>query len=196
MTKIDQSDLEDILMRFAMEPARDRATLERYLQDYPAHTDDLVSLSMDLRLQEAKAHATAAIDETTVEAAWQRYRSGFAHTTTDIIKDPFAAVDQSKLVALRKKLGVPSAVIHGLRSCMVDPVTIPETFLRELADQLGESLQKLGAYLSGPPQRHGQLAYKAEDAPKLSDAKISFEQLLLDSRVSDEKRERLLSGEK
>ena len=196
MTQIDQSDLEDILMRFAMEPARDRATLERYLQNYPAHSEDLVSLSMDLRLQDATVHATAAIDEAMVEAAWQRHRSDLTHVTSGVGTDPFAALSQSELVELRRKMDVPSAVIRGLRLRMVDPATIPQKFLRELAYYLSESLEKLSGYLAGPPQRQGQLAYKADEAPKLSDAKISFEQLLLDSRVSDEKRDRLLSNGK
>lgn len=196
MTQINHSDLEDVLMRFAMEPARDRSTLERYLQDYPAYAEDLISLSTDLKLQEATAQATTTIDEATVEAIWQRHRSDFTHVTSDVVTDPFAALAQSELVELRRKLDVPSAVIHGLRSRMVDPATIPQNFLRELACYLSESLQKLSGYLAGPPQRQGQLAYKADEAPKLSDAKISFEQLLLDSRVPDEKRDRLLSDGK
>jgi hypothetical protein len=42
--------LEEVLLAFAVEPVRDRATLERYLELYPRFAEDLVDLSHELRI--------------------------------------------------------------------------------------------------------------------------------------------------
>lgn len=43
-------DRDHILYAFAIEPTHDRATLERYLRLYPDAAEDLIDLSLELRL--------------------------------------------------------------------------------------------------------------------------------------------------
>jgi ATP-dependent protease HslVU (ClpYQ) peptidase subunit len=71
------SSEEDVLYSFAVEPIHDQGTLDQYLQDYPEHADQLLSLSYELSKQECTDDSlTSDNDLALIEKAWQRYIKG------------------------------------------------------------------------------------------------------------------------
>lgn len=197
MTEPGRDDVEDVLFEFAAEPVHDRATLEKYLREFPGLAEELVDLSLELRLQRLSAGVSVPADEQWVEASWQAFQAVVAApatTTTATGADPFAVLSSAQLVALRRDLGVPSGVVQGFRTRIVDLATVPEHFLASLGNGLRTTLADLRAFLAGPPRLAAALSYKANKPPAAAAAKISFEQLLADAKVPEEQRRRLLSG--
>lgn len=192
MTDPDREDAEEILLEFAAEPSHDRATLERYLRNHPDLADEIVDLSLELRLQRTTLAQSIPADEEWVEASLNSFKAMMG-TVTVILADPFAQLSPTALVVMRKKLGVPSAVLLGFRTRIVDAATVPAGFLDALARELNTTTESLRSFLAQPPQLATELSYKADEAPVLRSRRISFEKLLLDARVPEEDRARFLA---
>jgi hypothetical protein len=189
----EHHDDEDILLAFAVEPEHDRATLERYMREYPHLADDLVDLSLELRLQRATAGTTAMSDEAWVEASLSAFNAASPTTAQGTVQDPFATVSSAELVALRRALDVPSGVIQGFRSRIVDIATVPAWFIDALAQGLRTGAGDLRSFMKAPPRLAPGLSYKSDDAPIAEQAKVTFEDLLKQCKVPEEKRNLLLS---
>ena len=65
---------EDTLYHFAMEPNHDRATLERYLTEYPHLAEDLIDLRSELRLGDFIDKNPDAIPDPGLDEAWEEFR--------------------------------------------------------------------------------------------------------------------------
>ena len=196
MTDMDPLDVEEVLLEFAAEPLRDRATLERYLREHPSIAEALIDMSLELRLQRVAADATVPTDEAWVDASWRSFQEAMsAGAAPNPVADPFTAMSPAALVTLRRNLRIPSGVVQGFRTRVVDAGTVPERFLAALARELGASLDGLRAFLANPPRLVPGMSYKSDAPPSVHDRKISFEQLLLDAKVSEGDRARLLADE-
>ena len=196
MTDLDPLDVEEVLLEFAAEPLRDRATLERYLREHPSMAEALIDMSLELRLQRVTAGATVPDDDAWVDASWRSFQEAMsAGIAPSSVADPFAPMSPAALVTLRRNLGIPSGVVQGFRTRVVDAGTVPEGFLAALARELGASLDGLRAFLANPPRLAPGMSYKSDTPPFVHDRKIPFEQLLLDAKVPDEDRARLLTDE-
>ena len=196
MTDMDPLDVEEVLLEFAAEPLRDRATLERYLSEHPSMADALIDMSLELRLQRVTAGATVPSDESWVDASWRSFQEAMSTgAAPNPVADPFTAMSPAALVTLRRNLRIPSGVVQGFRTRVVDAGTVPERFLAALARELGASLDGLRAFLANPPRLVPGMSYKSDAPPSVHDRKISFEQLLLDAKVSEGDRARLLADE-
>lgn len=189
---IDRRDTnpEQVLFDYAMEPSHDQQTLQRYLQRHPSLAGELIDLSLELRLQGATEGTSRPIDETWVETSWDKLRSQL-----EGMVDPFSNLSVQQMKTARRNLGVPSAVIHGFRTRAVDVATVPLHFLSSLAAELGTSLEALRSFLVPPPRLASGISYKSDAAPSADPQKISFEQLLADAGVRQEVQAKLLSQE-
>lgn len=147
-------------------------------------------MSLELELQPARTSASAPVDEAWVDASWQAF---LAKAAPKPIPDPFAKLAAADFVLLRRRLNVPSAVIQGFRSRLVDVASVPERFIRQLAEGTQSSVAELTAFLAAPARLEPRLSYKSDKAPTLGAEKISFEQLLRESKVADETVRHLLS---
>ena len=192
MTDQANHDAEEVLMAFAVEPEQDRATLERYLRLHPELAEDLVDLSMELRLQRASADISEPVNEAWVEASLADFHAA-APAPGAQTADPFAALVSDELVRLRRSLGVPSGVIQGFRSRAVDIASVPAGFLADLARGLRTGVNELSTFLAGPPRLTPGLSYKSDDAPSADGGKVTFEALLEQCRVPEDKRRQLLN---
>ncbi|CAO3405514.1 hypothetical protein [Azospirillum palustre] len=192
MTDPDREDAEEILLEFAAEPQHDRKTLERYLRDHPNLAEELVDLSLELRLQRTTSTQSVSTDEEWVEASLRSFKAMMG-TGPVATADPFALLSSTELVAVRRRLNVPSAVLLGFRSRIVDVATVPVRFFEALARELDSTPEGLRRFLAAPPRVAAGLSYKADGAPMLDGERISFEKLLLDARVPEEDRKRLLA---
>jgi hypothetical protein len=176
-----------------VEPEHDRATLERYLRLHPELAEDLVDLSMELRLHRATADVSGPIDEAWVEASLTDFHATAPLRAAAAAPDPFATLASDELVALRRSLDVPSGVIQGFRSRVVELASVPAWFLAALASGLRTGVDELNAFLVGPPRLTPGLSYKSDEAPSADGDKVSFEALLEQCRVPEDRRKTLLT---
>jgi hypothetical protein len=181
--------LEDVLLAFSVEPAQDRATLERYLRLYPQYAEDLIDLLSELRLP-GRERADIAEDEAAFQRAWRE----FAGTTPRAdaagpSADPFTDFRGQGFVLLAQTLRIPRSVLIALRDRLVIASSIPAPFFDRLARAMQSTAQELLAYLDQPPVVARAANYKSDEKPE-APAKVSFEQLLDNSGVTaDQKKD-------
>ncbi|SIR24455.1 hypothetical protein SAMN05880590_11513 [Rhizobium sp. RU35A] len=194
MTDSRNDSAEEILLAFAVEQAHDKATLDRYLQLYPHLSGELIDLSLDLRLQRATGEITTPADEAWVEASLAAFRATSPVQASTAVVDPFANVSSQELVSLRRALDVPSGVIQGFSSRLVDIASVPAWFVDALARGLQSTVDDLRRFMAAPPRLASSVSYKADDAPSADQKKITFEDLLKQCKVPDERRQQLLAS--
>lgn len=195
MTDSRNDHAEDILLAFAVEQAHDNATLNRYLQLYPHLSGELIDLSLDLRLQLATGEITTPADEAWVEASLAAFRATSPVQAFAAVVDPFAHVSSQEMVSLRRALDVPSGVIQGFSSRLVDIASVPAWFVDALASGLCSTVDELCRFMAAPPRLASGVSYKADDAPSAEQEKITFEDLLKQCKVPDERRQQLLASQ-
>ncbi|HXH45461.1 MAG TPA: hypothetical protein VNK51_16645 [Bradyrhizobium sp.] len=195
MTDSRNDSAEEILLAFAVEQAHDNATLDRYLQLYPHLSGELIDLSLDLRLQRATVEITTPADEAWVEASLAAFRATSPVQASAAVVDPFANVSPQELVSLRRALDVPSGVIQGFSSRLVDIASVPAWFVDALARGLRSNVDDLRRFMAAPPRLAPGVSYKADDAPSAEQEKITFEDLLKQCKVPDERRQQLLASQ-
>lgn len=192
MSERNHLDDEDVLLAFAVEPEHDRATLERYLKSHPHLADDLIDLSLDMRLRRAGEGASTPVDEVWVEESWAAFQETMPTNAGAAVVDPFETASSGDLVALRRTLGVPSGVIQGFSTRLVDIATVPAWIVDAVARGVRTSVGDLRAFMAAEPRLATGLSYKSDEAPAAAAAKITFEALLVQCRVKDDKRRELL----
>jgi hypothetical protein len=183
---------DDILLAFAVEPEHDRATLERYLQLYPHLAEDLVDLSLDIRLRRASDGTSSPVDEAWVEKSWTAFQATMPAPASEAVADPFAKASPEELVALRRSLGVPSGLIHGFSTRLVEIATVPAWIVDAIAQGVGASASDLRSFMVGSNRLAPGLSYKSDGAPAAAPTKITFEELLVQCKVPEDKRRQLL----
>lgn len=194
MTDSRNDSAEEIFLAFAVEQKHDNATLERYLQLYPHLADELIDLSLDLRLQRATEDTTTPADEAWVDASLAAFRATPPVQASAPVIDPFANVSPQELVKLRRALDVPSGVIQGFSSRIVDIASVPAWFVDALARGLRSTVDDLRRFMAAPPRLAPGVSYKADDAPSAEQEKITFEDLLKQCKVPDERQQQLLAS--
>ena len=176
MSDRNRLDDEDILLAFAVEPEHDRATLEQYLRLYPHLAEDLADISLDIRLQQAGEGASSPVDETWVEESWAAFQSTMPAPTKVAVSDPFAS----------------SGVIQGFSTCLVEIATVPTWIVDAVAKSIQASSSDLRSFMAGSSRLAPGLSYKSAEAPAAAPTKITFEELLVQCKVPEETRRRLL----
>ena len=182
--------LEDVLGAFAVEPSPGRETLERYLRRYPQFAPALIDLSRELHRElPPEGAAETAEDHIRIEAAWRQHREAAVPQSSS---DPFAALSTDELRALARRLDVPRQVITAFRDEKVILSSVPRWFLAKLAAGLNRSLDALLPPLPTAPALATARSHKSDVKPSDSEA-VTFERILIDAGVPEEKRARLLA---
>lgn len=180
--------LDDVLDAFAVEPTPGRDTLERYLRRYPQFANELIDLSRELHRElPTETGPETPEDHARIEAAWRRHREG----TLQALSDPFSALSTDELRALANTLDVPRQVITAFRDRKVILSSVPRRFLARLAAGLNRSLDALLPALPTTSALAGARSHKSEVKPSDSEP-VTFERVLIDAGVPQEKRARLL----
>jgi hypothetical protein len=74
-----QKSREDVLFAFAVEPERNRLTLDRYLSTYPEFAEDLIDLANEIRLVEATtSNTTEVVEDEQHKSAWASFKAAGA----------------------------------------------------------------------------------------------------------------------
>lgn len=180
--------LEDVLEAFAAEPEPDRATLERYLRNYPQFTDEIIDLSQGLsRDQLEPIAALSSQDQSLIDAAWLRHI-----TAPAAAQDPFAVLSLQQLRDLAKSLGVPRQVVTAFRERKILVASVPRRFLEQLAAAIQVPFDTLNLLLSQMTAHQPSRSYKADEKP-IAPVQATFEQVLRDAQVPDDQRAKLLA---
>lgn len=193
---IDPKDRETILYAFAVEPSHDRTTLDRYLAKYPELTEELIDVAFELRLAEAESHIPTQAEATTglgPQQAWQKLIAGGpAKATAGTKPRTFMSKFRGQAFAdLATRLNVPRSILTAFRDRLVEPLSVPEQFLRRFADAAESSLEEVREYLSNPPLVIATAQFKADKKPA-QQGRVTFRHLVENTEMTDEEREVLL----
>ena len=182
---------EDVLNAFAVEPSHERHTLERYLRNYPQYAVELAHLSHALsRTTEAAVELTAK-DRAAIDAAWKRHAEILSVSPVDL----FASFSVPQLRDIANHLGVPRQIITALREHKVVVSSIPRRFLVRFAAAINKSVEEVSAALAlSQDPRSCVRSHKADDKPKVV-APTTFEKLLIEADVPEDKRAKLMTDE-
>ena len=179
---------DDILEAFSVEPDPGRETLERYLRSYPQYGAELVDLSRELsRVVIDNEESLSERDQDLIQAAWERHLKAAPATPLSNL-----SVDEQRQVA--ELLGVPRQVITAFRERKVLINTVPQKFMKKLADAVDAKVEFLIEVLSCPSSLDPLRSYKADSKPEVETA-VAFEQLLIDACIPEEKRRALMMSE-
>ena len=186
-----QPSREDVLDAFAVEPSHGREILERYLREYPHFSNELVGLSRELSRGPAGAERPMSLQEQAmVEAAWQQHMP----IETKSAKDPLADVSVAQLREIAVQLDVPRQVLTAFRERRVVATSVPRRFLTRMALALNCTVDLLVSALTTPSGPALARSYKSDGKPSAETA-ATFERLLIDAGVSEEKRTALLADD-
>jgi hypothetical protein len=188
-----QIDRETVLYAFATEPTHDRATLERYLKQYPDLSEELVDLSAELRLNETLEKSPAdVLPDTGAQAAWEEFISCRPTNAAGAkIIDLFAQYRGPAFAALAQSLNVPRSILTALRDGLVMPSSIPTGFIRRFSEATTISIDTVRSSLSQQSHVPVGLAFKS-DAKPTHQGQTTFRELVLRTTMTDEQRSLLL----
>jgi hypothetical protein len=187
---IDNPSLEDVLGAFSVEPDPGRDTLALYLRRYPQFAEPLIDLSRELHRELASSVGPhTAEDEARIDAAWRRHVEALNPQGQ---ADLFAALSTQELRNLSKTLDVPRQIVTAFRDRRVILDSVPRHFLERLAAALHQSLEGLAASLASTALAAPARSYKSDVKPTAGEP-VTFERLLVDAGVPEDKRARLLA---
>ena len=182
---------EDVLNAFAVESNPGRQTLERYLKDYPQYAAELADLSRELsRVVAEDTKPLSGKDRTLIDAAWKNHLGAAPSAVTD----PFDTLSIDMLREIAHTLDVPRQVITAFRERKVIVDSIPRRFLARFAATMNTKVELLTAALVLPQKHRFAGSYKADGKPEAV-PRVTFERLLIDSGVPDNKRAQLMADD-
>lgn len=171
---------DDVLFAFAVESERNRATLDRYLNDYPEFADDLIDLSNEIRVTEStERNSVAVIDDAGRESAWASFKaSGVARL------NPFVHLKGRPFVEFCNSLRLPRSIVTALRDRLVEPNTIPKTLVAALASLTDSTTEAVMRYLDLPPKTSASMEFKSDQKPTDGD-RVTFQQLIQNTELTE-----------
>lgn len=192
--KTRRDDEEEVLITFAVEPLHDRATLERYIAEYPQYTQALIDCAIELMLESARPEAELAPDDAVVDQAWVRFQAAMApaDAARSAVADPFAKVGPTLFKAIAKRLDLSSLFLVRVRGRAISAATYPQRFIQRLAGELETSPMALLDFLRTPPTMAPGLSFRSDMKPEVAD-QISFETAVETSQLSPAQKGALLN---
>jgi hypothetical protein len=185
--------LEDVLGAFSVEPDPGRETLAAYLRRYPQFAEPLIDLSRELHRAPAVPGPDTAEDEARIAEAWRRHSEALDQQAQE---DFLTALSTQQLRDISKTLDVPRQVITAFRDRRVILDSVPPNFLSRFAAAVDQPLERLAACLAPITQPFTQPAlarsHKSDTKPTAGEP-VTFERVLIDAGVPEDKRARLLT---
>lgn len=178
---------EDVLRDFAVEFELSKNTLQKFLQEFPEYTNELVDLSFELSRKIDDYEPLTLDDKESIETAMDRFRRGLNQHTEQINIPP-----QSFLNAARV-LNLPRQVLMAFGGRRVEFDSIPVHFLNKLALALDVTTNQLRSFLTLPPQiASNSRSYKSNVKPS-APTKVAFEKILHDALISEEQIQEIMN---
>jgi hypothetical protein len=182
---------EDVLDAFAVEATSRRETLERYLREYPQYAADLIDLSRELaRVTVERTGPLSADEEAMVKGSWETYLAAASAP----VEDPFGMLSVTEWREIAKRLDLPRQIIAAFRERRVVVESVPQRVFVSFASVMNTTVEMIVKTLALPPPPELARSYKAESKPQAAPP-VTFEQLLIDAGVPDEKRALLMADD-
>lgn len=178
------NDREDILGAFAMEPQQDAATLKDYLRRYPQFAEDFVELSFLCVSPDDDVTELTEHDHNRIDSAWAIVSARVPGA------DPFSELTSQRSQEICGALAIPRSVLVALRDRLVIPATVPLRFLTALAQQLAVAVDDLRRALGNNGLQLSR-SFLADRPPK-RESQVSFEQILREAQLDEERIRELL----
>lgn len=183
--------LDDVLESFMLDCSEPNA-LKRYVALYPDYALALVDLAHNIagptsdEPMPLDAAERSILDDAVASAAssWPAEAAG--------TRDLFVMLGPADYGRVSAELGVPRQVVAAVRNRRAIPDTIPRGFLRRMATALGGTIDDLLASIGAAPV--AAASYKAVEQPAAA-AAVTFEQILIDARVSPERRAEIMADQ-
>lgn len=182
---------EEVLLAFAVEPKRDRATLERYLAEYPEYASALVDCALEIVTLPTEI-SPVTVAESEVEAAWQKFRTDLAPTSKTAEESPFAKLTPTAFRNLAAQLGINNLLLVRIRDRGIRAASIPVAFVRQLAGELKSPFDVVAGYLERPPSLAAASAFRSAGKPTAT-SQVEFADAVKSSQLSPEQQKRLLT---
>jgi hypothetical protein len=185
MSPAVQPALEDVLEAFMLDCGREGA-LADYLRDYPQFAAELVDLAHEMSATIPDEPPT--LDEPcrlAIRKGWEQLRAAWPQTNRNL----FAGLSPADYGRVASEVDVPRQILAAIRDGGIIMASIPASFMRRLGTALSGTAEELGASVG---RGRLQAQYKSEERPEAKPP-VTFEQALIDARVSDEQRARLLA---
>jgi hypothetical protein len=175
-----EPNLEDVLVAFSVEADAGSATLQRYLNDYPQFSDELIDLSNEIyQFSHVEQGELPSADRERIDAVLAQFRRVASRSSQPSLERLAPARQREHSQAL----GVPRQVILAFVERGVIANSVPGRFLTRMAEALQSTAPDLHAYLSQDPQR--AVRYAKADGKPLDPGQVPFEQLLRDAGLSE-----------
>lgn len=179
---------EEVLNSFAMESDHSHSTLERYLLEFPQYAVDIANLSNEIARGAAKERELTTKERAIIDEAWKAYSS----SPTTVSANIFSLLSVPELRALSEAVGVKRQIIAAFREQRVIVDSIPKRFLSQLAGAMKVTMEEVKLALTVPLSFSSARYNKSEEKPVVVPP-VTFEQLLIESEVPEEKRAELMA---
>jgi hypothetical protein len=186
-----RNSLDDVLEAFACESNTGRATLEKYLRDFPEYAEALVDFAAEISWEVAPRKEPLSERELNmIEIGWRKH----VEASPKAVVDPFVVLTHVQLANVAKLLEVPRQVLTAFRDRTIVTASIPKRFAERLAAEIRSDVESLMAYLDTPPTLSVARSRKSDTKPKIAVCK-TFDQVLTDAGVPAEDRKKLTAND-
>jgi hypothetical protein len=191
----------------------DAETLDEVCRHYPHYCAELTEFAIALALDALTGDvvseaALAQVDPSRVSPMVSRAISNFhnrlhsaqkasiavAEKTTAYgqIDNPFAKLTRSEIRAVANQLHANTVFVAKLRDRQIIPQTIPDVFVRRVADELSVPHELVIQHFAGQGGTVGRTFHKADGKPSIG-GQQSFDDAVRSSGLTEEQQKRLLS---
>jgi hypothetical protein len=182
---------DDVLEAFACELETGKATLGKYLRDYPEYAEAILDFATELsREVVVRKEPLSARERAMIETGWKKH----VNAAPKPVADPFAVLSGVELGRIAKLLEVPKQVLTAFRDRTIEVASIPKRFMERLAMEIHSDFEILKAFLAAPPTLSVARSRKSDAKPKIAERK-TFEQILTDAGVAPADRKKLMAGD-
>jgi hypothetical protein len=187
----------------------DAAALDKVVRQYPDHAETLTEMAIELALDalsDESEEKVSAVSTGTTSPAVAEAMSHFhnrlyavkvaertAQTRADApLLNPFAALDRSQLRSLGERLNVNTVFVLKLRDRLIEAETIPESFRKNIAEELKAPFDLVAAHFAGRAVVAASAHYKADGKPEAGQ-KQPFQEAVKNSGLSVDQQTYLLN---
>jgi len=207
-----QENLESVLLEFRIEAgeAPKPAVLESYCRRYPQFARELTDYALEWLVDMAmegveapvEAAATAAsspLVSRAISRLYDRIREGEAGNETVArpgrqARSPFEGMPVPRKRAISEQLGIDMPLFAKFQNRLIDPDSVPSTFLSRFAKAVEETVGEFLGYLRLPTMANAAADFKAEGKPVVSGEKERFEDAVRGSSLDEKQKQALLKG--
>jgi len=182
---------DDVLEAFALEPEAGKATLEKYLRNFPEYAEAILDFAVEISREDVvRKEPLSARERALIETGWKKH----VEAAPRPFANPFEVLSYVELGKIAEILEVPKQVLTALRDRLVVATSIPNRFAARLAREIRTEVDILMAFIASPPALSVSRSRKSDVKPRIS-ARKTFEQVLTDAGVAPADRKKLMADD-